>query len=117
MRAPVRQPMFDGIIYNVAPGNVSTLFHCVNPETKDTYIVMCGMTILPKEDSDESVLNDFEQRNELNVADVKHIMEVPSIPYMLDFYQPVFKVACGDMFAALLTCEGNVFTWGYNNYG
>ena len=44
-------------------------------------------------------------------------MEVPSIPYMIDFDIPVAKVACGDMFSGLLTCAGTVFTWGYNNYG
>ena len=42
---------------------------------------------------------------------------MPSIPYMIDFNIPVAKVACGNMFAGLLTCEGTVFTWGYNNYG
>lgn len=102
--------MFDGIIYDVAPGNVSTLFHCVNPETKDTYVVMCGMTIMTKEGEEI-------KSNELTEAEAEALIEVPSIPYMIDFNIPVAKIACGAMFAGLLTCEGAVFTWGYNNYG
>ena len=43
--------------------------------------------------------------------------EVPSIPYMVDFNIPVVKVACGDMFAAMLTAEGYVYTWGHNSFG
>lgn len=27
------------------------------------------------------------------------------------------KVTCGDGFSALLSAEGNVYSWGYNNYG
>lgn len=36
---------------------------------------------------------------------------------MIDFDIPVVKVACGDLFAGMLTAEGQVFTWGYNNHG
>lgn len=54
--------MFDGIIYDIAPGNVSVLFQCVNKETKDTYVVMCGMTIMTR-DGEEI------ERNELYEAD------------------------------------------------
>lgn len=49
LRAPLRHQQFEGIIYDVAPGNVNTVFHCVNNETKDTFVVMCGMTIAVKD--------------------------------------------------------------------
>jgi alpha-tubulin suppressor-like RCC1 family protein len=29
----------------------------------------------------------------------------------------VSKVVCGDLFAGLLTCSGEVFTWGWNIFG
>jgi len=62
MRQPVKHPMFNRIVYNVAPGNVNTLFHCVNKETKDTFVVMCGITAMAK--AGEEVEN-----NELTPAD------------------------------------------------
>ena len=71
---------------------------------------MCGMSIMTR-DGEEI------ESNELTEADAGALIEVPSIPYMIDFNIPVAKIACGDMFAGLLTCEGQVFTWGYNNYG
>lgn len=43
--------------------------------------------------------------------------DVASIPYMIDFVIPIAQVACGDLFCGLLTCEGTVYTWGYNQYG
>ena len=43
--------------------------------------------------------------------------DVASIPYALDFDIPVSKVMCGDLFAGILTAEGQVFTWGYNTFG
>jgi len=111
MRTPIRHSMFDSCVYDVAPGNVSSVFHCVNRDTKDTFIVMCGLTIVAKEGQEI-------ERNELGEAEAAAaLQEMSSIPYMIDFDIPVAKVVCGDMFAGLLTCEGTVFTWGYNNYG
>lgn len=110
MMKPVRHSMFENKIYDVAPGNVTSLFQCVNTETKDTFIVMCGMTVMTADGTDID-------QNELTEKDVHMMQDVPSIPYQVDFNIPVAKVACGDMFAGLLTCEGSVFTWGYNNYG
>ena len=40
-----------------------------------------------------------------------------SIPFQVDFPIPVAKVTCGDGFSAILSVEGLVYTWGYNNYG
>ena len=102
--------MFDGIVYDVAAGNVNTLFHCVNKETRDTFVVMCGMTATPKE-------GEQVEQNELTISEIEKMEDVPSIPFMVDFNIPVTKVACGDLFAGLLTAEGSVWTWGYNNFG
>ena len=52
MSKPVRHTMFDGIIYDVAAGNVNTLFHCVNKDTKDTFVVMCGIATCSREGED-----------------------------------------------------------------
>lgn len=94
----------------MAAGNVNTMFHCVNNETKDTFVVMCGMTIAVKDGQEID-------KNELVHEDVQMLEEVPSIPYMIDFNIPVVKIACGDMFAGILTAEGFVYTWGHNSYG
>lgn len=110
MHKPVKQSMFNSIVYDVAAGNVNTLFHCVNNETKDTYVVMCGITAMNKEGHEV-------ENNELTTADLAKMEDVASIPYMIDFNIPVVKVACGDLFSGLLTAEGTVFTWGCNNYG
>ena len=110
MRTPVQHTMFNGIVYDVAPGNVNTIFHCVNKETKDTFVVMCGITTMAQEGEELP-------QNELSAQDAQKMEDVASIPYMIDFDIPVVKVACGDLFAAMLTAEGSVFTWGYNNYG
>lgn len=110
MQKPAKHSMFNNMVYNVAPGNVNTIFHCVNNETKDTFVVMCGMTAMPK--AGQEVNN-----NELTTADAHKMEDVASIPYMIDFDIPVVKVACGDLFAGILTAEGTVHTWGYNNYG
>jgi len=52
MLRTLKQEMFNGIVYDVAPGNLNTAFHCVSPDTKDTYVVMCGMTIMTKDGED-----------------------------------------------------------------
>ena len=110
MRQAVRHSMFDGIVYDVAPGNVNTMFHCVNNETKNTFVVMCGITTMAK-DGEEI------ESNEITAQSANKLEDVASIPFMIDFDIPVVKVACGDLFAGMLTAEGQVFTWGYNNHG
>ena len=110
MRTQVRHTMFDAIVYDVAPGNVNTMFHCVNKETRDTFVVMCGITTIPKEGVEI-------ENNELDQQDAAMLEDVASIPYMIDFDIPIVKVVCGDFFAGILTAEGTVFTWGYNRYG
>ena len=110
MTAPVRHSMFEGIIYDVAAGNVNTLFHCVNKDTKDTFVVMCGIATCSRDGEDI-------QNNELTEEDARRMEDVASIPYMIEFNIPVVKVCAGDLFAGMLTAEGSVYTWGYNNYG
>ena len=45
------------------------------------------------------------------------MIDIPSLPYQIDFAMPVIKVGCGETFSGLLTSNGQVFTWGYNKYG
>ena len=66
MFKPIRQPMFDGIVYDVAAGNINTLFHCVNKETKDTFVVMCGMTTT-------SIDGEEIEKNELLREDIERL--------------------------------------------
>ena len=42
---------------------------------------------------------------------------IPSVPFAVNFSRPVAKVICGDLFAGLLTPQGEVFTWGWNILG
>ncbi len=42
---------------------------------------------------------------------------IPALPFSLNFMAPVVKVICGDLFAGLLTAQGQVFTWGGNQFG
>lgn len=42
---------------------------------------------------------------------------IPSLPFEISFNVPVAKVSCGDLFASLLTVEGDVYTWGFNIHG
>jgi alpha-tubulin suppressor-like RCC1 family protein len=39
------------------------------------------------------------------------------VPYGIEFRHPVVKLMCGDLFAGLLTAQGEVFTWGWNIFG
>ena len=45
------------------------------------------------------------------------LQDINSMPFEVDFFIPIVKVTCGDVFAGLLTSEGQVFTWGHNQYG
>lgn len=93
MTKPMRNPMFDRFVYQVAPGNVSTLFLCVNPETKDTLLVTCGVAFAPNEGFEDSNISELTEE-EVAVM----IQDVPSIPYELPFNIPVVQIMCGDLF-------------------
>ena len=43
--------------------------------------------------------------------------DIASLPFEINFRIPVVKVGCGDTYSALLTAEGQVFTWGSNTFG
>jgi alpha-tubulin suppressor-like RCC1 family protein len=49
--------------------------------------------------------------------DLSMLQDMASVPFQVDFPIPVAKVTCGDGFSAILSVEGLVYTWGYNNYG
>lgn len=58
---PIRNPMFDGFTYQVAPGNVSTLFLCVDKQTKYNFLVTCGVCFAPNEGFEDSDINELTQ--------------------------------------------------------
>lgn len=103
--------MFNGLLYNVVPGNVNTMFHCVNTGDHSSFLVTCGMTNMLSEGNEEI------ERNEITKGELLRYEDVASIPYSVDFEIPVIKVICGDLFTGMLTAEGSVFTYGYNTYG
>ena len=111
MMVPVKHKMFNGLLYNVIPGNVNSMFHCVNANEHTCFLVTCGMTNMVSEGCEEI------ERNEITKKDLMNFEDVASIPYSVDFDIPVVKVICGDLFSGILTAEGSVFTWGYNTYG
>lgn len=96
-------------VTQVATGNTTSLFLFYDEETKDSMIIQSGATIIANEENSEQ--NKFD-KNELQKTS-----NIPSTPFEISFRIPVSKVACGDMFSAALTSEGEVFTWGYNLYG
>ena len=49
--------------------------------------------------------------------DIDKLEDIASMPFQVDFKIPVYKTICGDVFSALLTNQGQVFTWGYNKCG
>ena len=58
-----------------------------------------------------------QENQDLNLvteSDLYKLEEINSMPFSLGFDIPVFSVHCGDSVAAILTCEGQVFTWGNN---
>lgn len=59
MTKPTANPMFNGFTYQVAPGNVSTLFLCANRDTKDTFLVTCGMCFAPNEGYDDQDVDEL----------------------------------------------------------
>ena len=111
MMKPVKHPMFNGLLYDVVPGNVNTMFHCINAEDHSSFLVTCGMTNMLCEG------NDPIHRNEVLKHELMKFEDVASIPYSVDFDIPVVKVVCGDLFIGILTAEGSVWTQGYNTYG
>jgi hypothetical protein len=49
LNSPVYHYDFNSIVHQVAPGNTSTTVLCVEPETKETYIVLMGQTMFLEE--------------------------------------------------------------------
>lgn len=51
--------MFDGLTYQAALGNVSSLFLCADKDTKDTFLVTCGVNFCLKDDVEQTDQNEF----------------------------------------------------------
>ena len=62
-------------------------------------------------------LEDKYPNGVVNKQDMKDLEDISSLPFQVDIGIPVHKVVCGHDFSALLTVEGQVFTWGLNTSG
>lgn len=66
------------------------------------------------------ILKEQHEQSEHNLfnEDMLYMLEdIASLPFEINFRIPVVKVGCGDSYSALLTAEGQVFTWGSNTFG
>ena len=72
-----------------------------------------GTCIVMKEEYESE---ECEGKNQITKEELFMLKDIPSMPYQLDFAPPVVKVTCGDGFNALLTAQGQVFTWGHNKF-
>ena len=68
MTKPINNPMFNNITYQVAAGNVSSLFLCANSETKETFLVTCGVTFVLNEGCET-------EQNEFTSEEVEKMLE------------------------------------------
>lgn len=98
----------------MAAGNVGALYACVDSDAMSTFLVYSGRTILPVEGKKGD--KDLEV-NHLTEKEVINFERVGSLPYKIAFDIPVSQVLCGDLFCALVTAHGSMYTWGCNEYG
>ncbi|CDW81553.1 regulator of chromosome condensation [Stylonychia lemnae] len=103
-------PVFErGGILNYSAGNNTSLFLYQSSISQMPEIIQSGASVIAIDESDTRQTFTEKQINEIEI--------VPSVPFKIDFMQPVVKVSCGSMFSALLTSTGEVYTWGNNQFG
>lgn len=109
---PLKHDKFASMTQQIAQGNLSALALIVDHE--ETIIIQMGQVTMlqEKHENNETKDKNFIDRNELQM-----IESIPSLPFQVDFCIPVNKIQCGDGFSAIVTAEGQVFTWGFNDYG
>lgn len=100
------------MVYQVAPGNVTTQVLCYDQENAESMIISMGSCAVARE-----MRGKQEDKIYYKEKDYKFIEDFNSLPFQIDFFIPVIKLTCGDAFSALLTGEGRVHTWGYNRFG
>lgn len=96
-------------VVQVASGNITSLFLFHDDERNSSSIILAGTTVIAEDEN--STQETFTQ------SELSKLQNIPSTPFEISFGLGVAKVACGDLFCALLTVEGEVYTWGYNLYG
>ena len=69
-----------------------------------------GMCAIVNEGQDKDL-------NLIKEQDLDKLQDIASLPFQVDFQIPIVKITTGDSFAGMLSAEGQVFTWGYNNCG
>jgi len=95
------------MVMQVSCGPTSSLVLC--DDGKETFLVGMGQSkILTEKYADDETINQITEDELFKVQDIN------SLPFSIDFFIPIVKVTCGDQFSALLTAEGEVFTWGTN---
>ena len=111
MKKAIRQTCFkNNSIAQVAAGNTSSVVLVVDQENQEQSIVFQGLATITKDEESKQIY--FSQKECEERLDT-----IPSIPFSIDFTKPVSKIICGDLFAGILTAQGEVFTWGWNVYG
>lgn len=96
---PTVNPVFGSMLYDMAGGNVNSLFACID-ENKSTFIVGCGNAVTEREDC-------LECEENMITEEIMHDFEiVPAMPFRIEFSHPVSKVFCGDEFSGMLTAQG-----------
>eukprot|EP00347_Sterkiella_histriomuscorum_P000877 403374181 len=114
LRKIVKNKCFNtGSVVQCAPGNVHSLFLYIDQDSRgETQILQTGQSLIQKQDhqnQDKMTYTEEEIDGKLD--------QIPSVPFSVFFNIPVVKVSCGDQFSAILTAEGQVFTWGLNISG
>lgn len=94
----------------MSTGNTQTVALCYEHSIESTRLVQMGACHAPVSESKKKL-------NYITEKELHLVKEICSLPYELDFNLPVVKVSCGNAFAALVTAEGDVHTWGSNRYG
>ena len=111
MKKVLRSELFEReSVLQVAPGNLSCVYLFCDKESKTQTVVYTGQTAIAKDENSKKVI--FSQKECDDEIDV-----ISSFPFAVNFYQPVAKVVCGNLFAGLLTPTGEVYTWGFNIFG
>lgn len=60
-----------------------------------------GLQAVPQDEEEEMTQNQFTKDHH-----IEKMIDIPSLPYQIDFSKPVIKVDCGESFGALLSANG-----------
>jgi hypothetical protein len=78
MFKPVLHTNFQQMCVQAAPGNINSLFLCVDDQER-TFVISCGITLVTAQGKEEIT------KNEIAREDLENFEQVPSLPFMIDF--------------------------------